>query len=83
VLLLLVRDVDLVDAELTDREGDGDEVRRAQGELPLLPPPPDPAPAPAFDPLKAALTELEPDALSPKAALEALYRLKGLLDTSS
>ena len=70
---------------LTALESQRDARREAsaQGELPLLPPPPDPAPAPAFDPLKAALTELEPDALSPKAALEALYRLKGLLDTSS
>ena len=32
----------------------------------------------APDPLEAALTELNPDELSPKEALEALYRLKAL-----
>ncbi|HRE44924.1 MAG TPA: DNA mismatch repair protein MutS, partial [Terricaulis sp.] len=33
----------------------------------------------APSPLEAALTALDPDALSPKAALETLYRLKALL----
>jgi DNA mismatch repair protein MutS len=32
------------------------------------------------DPLKDALAEIHPDALSPREALEALYRLKGLAD---
>ena len=31
---------------------------------------------PAADPLKEALDRVDPDVLSPKAALEALYRLK-------
>jgi DNA mismatch repair protein MutS len=34
---------------------------------------------PPADPLKEALADLDPDALSPKEALEALYRLKALL----
>jgi DNA mismatch repair protein MutS len=34
--------------------------------------------APQADPLHDALVALDPDALSPKEALEALYRLKGL-----
>jgi len=34
---------------------------------------------PAADAVRAALEQLDPDALTPKAALEALYRLKGLL----
>jgi len=34
------------------------------------------APAPAADPLRAALAEVDPDALSPREALAALYRLK-------
>ncbi len=35
--------------------------------------------APPPDPLRSAIESLEPDELSPKAALETLYRLKGLL----
>jgi len=34
--------------------------------------------APASDPVAAALAGINPDELSPKEALEALYRLKGL-----
>ena len=36
-------------------------------------------PEPVVDPLAAALEAIEPDRLSPREALEALYRLKGLL----
>jgi DNA mismatch repair protein MutS len=49
-----------------------------QAELPLFPP--RPAANPAEDPLRAALAALDPDELSPKAAHEALYRLRRLLD---
>jgi len=35
------------------------------------------------DPLHAAMTELDPDRLSPREALEALYRLKALLPVSA
>ncbi len=45
----------------------------AQRELPLA----------AADPLRRAVRELNPDELSPKAALEALYRLRKLLDAPS
>jgi DNA mismatch repair protein MutS len=45
----------------------------AQSELPLFVPA-----APAHDELRAALAALELDALTPRAALDALYRLKGL-----
>lgn len=48
----------------------------AQHELALFPPPEE---KPALDPVKIALSELDPDALSPKQALEALYKLRGLL----
>lgn len=55
---------------------DGDLHRRAahspQQELAL-------APAPGPDPLREALAALEPDALSPKQALEALYELRKLV----
>jgi DNA mismatch repair protein MutS len=34
---------------------------------------------PASDPVHDALAAIDPDALSPKEALEALYRLKGLV----
>ena len=36
-----------------------------------------------LDPLHAAMTELDPDRLSPREALEALYRLKALLPVSA
>jgi DNA mismatch repair protein MutS len=39
-----------------------------------------PPEAPAIPPALAALGEVHPDELSPKEALETLYRLKGLLD---
>jgi DNA mismatch repair protein MutS len=48
----------------------------------MLTPAPAPAPAPtpaADDPLRSALKALQPDELTPKAALEALYQLKSLL----
>jgi DNA mismatch repair protein MutS len=38
--------------------------------------PPKPAPPPARDPLREALDALDPDELTPREALEALYRLK-------
>jgi DNA mismatch repair protein MutS len=62
--------------------------RSAHRELPLFPAAPlMPAVAPAkassapapVDPVRAALDALDPDELSPKSALDALYRLKKLL----
>lgn len=53
--------------------------RSAQWELPLSNPVS--APPPAIDPLREELASLDPDALSPKAALDALYRLKQLLQS--
>jgi DNA mismatch repair protein MutS len=38
---------------------------------------------PAPDPLAEALAALDPDTLSPKSALDALYRLKALQNKSS
>jgi len=55
----------------------------AQRELPLFAlesPPPQPAPP---DPVRAALEALNPDELSPKAALETLYSLRNLLRDGS
>jgi DNA mismatch repair protein MutS len=52
-----------------------------QGELALFASAPEPEPK--TDPAREALTALDPDSLSPRAALEALYRLKALLDESS
>jgi DNA mismatch repair protein MutS len=37
------------------------------------------APAPAVSALEAALADVSPDALSPREALELLYRLKALM----
>jgi DNA mismatch repair protein MutS len=53
----------------------------AQRELPLFaaaPPRPARPPTPA-DPLRIAVEAIDPDELSPKAALETLYRLRKLL----
>ncbi len=47
-----------------------------QRELPLFAT----APAPPPDPLRSALQALDPDTLTPRAALEALYRLRQLLE---
>jgi len=52
-------------------------------ELPLFAraadmPPAPPDPPPPSDPLRDALHELEPDGLSPRDALETLYRIKAL-----
>jgi DNA mismatch repair protein MutS len=57
--------------------------RAAQRELPLFaaaPPLPPAKPAPA-DPLRVAIEAINPDELSPKAALETLYRLRKLLSS--
>jgi DNA mismatch repair protein MutS len=62
--------------EALEAERDGERSTRAgvapaaQGELALT--------APAPDELRVALAHLDPDELSPKQALEALYRLKKL-----
>jgi DNA mismatch repair protein MutS len=39
-----------------------------------------PAPAPLVDPVRAALLDLNPDALTPRAALDELYRLRRLAE---
>ena len=55
----------------------------AQTELPFLATATEaPARSAAQDEIRAALAALDPDELSPKAALEALYRLRRLLDAS-
>jgi hypothetical protein len=51
-------------------------VSAAQTELPLF----GAAVPPADDRLRAALKAIEPDELSPKAALAALYSLRRLLE---
>ncbi len=59
-------------------ERDAADGQRAQKELPLViaTAPPEALP----EPLRAALAALEPDEMTPKEALEALYRLRRLLD---
>ena len=61
-------------------ESQRDSQRQAslQAELPLFAMPARAAPPP--DPVRTALEGLDPDSLSPKAALEAIYRLRALLD---
>ena len=58
-------------------------VARRGGEAPAQPDlfaaPPATTPAPQMDELLQALRALDPDSLSPRAALEALYRLRALL----
>jgi DNA mismatch repair protein MutS len=61
--------------------GNGRDTGAAQSELPLFPATAAAAdPTPAADALRTALRAIDPDELSPKAALEALYRLRRLLD---
>jgi DNA mismatch repair protein MutS len=56
--------------------------RSAQRELPLFAAPlPLPAKPAAADPLRVAIAAIDPDELSPKSALEALYRLRKLLSS--
>ena len=56
------------------------EERADEGELQvdLFAPPPEPELA-AASPVEAALAAIQPDQLSPREALDALYQLKGLL----
>ncbi|HEU0195943.1 MAG TPA: DNA mismatch repair protein MutS [Nevskiaceae bacterium] len=54
----------------------GQVVDTRQTELPLFAPEPEPAPSA----VESALADLDPDQLSPRQALDALYRLKQLLD---
>jgi DNA mismatch repair protein MutS len=64
-----------------ESERDGRRAGSPQGELPLSLPaaaPAGPPPDSATEALRAALEALDPDALSPKAALEALYELRAL-----
>jgi DNA mismatch repair protein MutS len=57
--------------------GDKRDGGRAQKELPLfVPPPPTAAPS---DAVREAVAALDPDEMTPKAALEAIYRLRRLL----
>jgi DNA mismatch repair protein MutS len=56
--------------------------KRAQKELPLFPAAPAAAP-PRSDPVRDALAALDPDDMTPKAALDAVYRLRRLLDRDS
>jgi DNA mismatch repair protein MutS len=62
-----------------ESQRDAQKQASAQGELPLFAAPS----APPADPVRIALGELDPDGLSPKAALEAIYRLRALLDKPS
>jgi len=43
------------------------------------PPPPSPAPDPSLEALREAVEDLDPDSLSPREALEVVYRLRALL----
>ena len=56
------------------------EERADEGELQvdLFAPPPEPE-LTAASPVEAALAAIQPDQLSPREALDALYQLKGLL----
>ena len=67
-------------ALLEERRKDGGAIE----DLPLFAasaPAPQPAGNPALDGLAAELEALEPDAMSPREALEAIYRLKSRLDS--
>jgi DNA mismatch repair protein MutS len=40
----------------------------------------EPPPAPALDEMRTALMALDPDAMSPRDALEALYKLRRMIE---
>jgi DNA mismatch repair protein MutS len=64
---------------LEGADGDQYNGKKAQKELPLFTTAAAPPEAPP-DPVREALAALDPDELTPKAALEAIYRLRRLLD---
>ena len=64
---------------MLEAQRDGRAREGAQGELPLVPAAaPEPGREPPADALRTALAALNPDELTPRAALEALYRLRSL-----
>ncbi|WP_232830427.1 DNA mismatch repair protein MutS [Oceanicella sp. SM1341] len=65
-----------------DREGGGSRAATLIDDLPLFSArPPAPAPAPAkASAVEARLREVLPDGLSPRAALDLVYELRGMLD---
>jgi DNA mismatch repair protein MutS len=65
----------LAELEAGDRSAP---VERLVADLPLFAARAEPAPAVGTDPVRDALAALDPDALSPREALAALYRLKAL-----
>jgi len=65
-----------------ERPGERDRRGAALDELPLFAASSRPDPIDPDAPLAAALAGLNPDELTPKAALEALYRLKALKPNS-
>ena len=68
--------LEALESERDQRErAEGAAHEQAQKELPLFA-----APAPAPDPIRETLASLDPDELTPKAALEALYRLRRMLN---
>ncbi len=66
-------------AELEAGEQSG-AIARLSDDLPLFSVAPKPAPAPESK-VEAALAQADPDALSPRDALELIYRLSGLLNS--
>jgi DNA mismatch repair protein MutS len=50
----------------------------SQPDLFMRPDAPEPAPETAPDPLRSCLAEVDPDALSPRDALDLVYRLRSL-----
>jgi len=67
-----------------ERGEQGGDLARLAEDLPLFAATrPAAAPAPGPSPVEAALAEILPDELTPRAALDVLYRLKSLLDGDS
>jgi DNA mismatch repair protein MutS len=65
----------------------GLEASRSSGSFDALPlfsyEPREPPAAPPADELRTALMALDPDAMSPRDALEAVYKLKRLVESSA
>ncbi len=77
------RYLEALESQRDRSEGSGrdrQDGEKAQKELPLFAAAPLDSPP---DPVREALVALDPDEMTPKAALEALYRLRRLLDRDS
>ena len=66
--------------EILEKGEEGGALARLADDLPLFRAARPPAPAPHTSPAEDLLKQIRPDELSPREALELLYRLRGMLE---